>query len=107
MNKTASLHIRIDPMVKQQAEELFSGFGITITDAVNLFLHQSLLEYRLPFQPHQPRYNAETEAAIQETRDIIAGKIQTKSYNSYDEFEAEIMAEIEAEDALDAQAKAA
>jgi DNA-damage-inducible protein J len=107
MTKTASLHIRVDPTVKQRAEELFSGFGITITDAVNMFLHQSLLECRLPFQPHQPQYNAETEAAIQEARDIIAGKIQARSYSSYEEFEAEMMAEIAAEDAPEARAMAA
>jgi len=102
MAKTANLNIRIDPDVKSRAEELFSSFGITITDAVNLFLHQSLLEYRLPFQPHQPQYNAETLAAMQEAKDIIAGKVQTKIYTSYEEFEAEIMAEIEAEDAEEA-----
>ena len=107
MAKTANLNIRIDPNVKARAEELFASLGMTVTEAVNLFLHQCLLEQGLPFRPHQPRYNAETEAAIQETKDIIAGKIQTKSYSSYEEFEAEIMAEIEAEDALAAQAKAA
>jgi len=30
----------------------------------------------------EPKYNSETEAAIQEARDIADGKIQTKSYNS-------------------------
>jgi len=102
MAKTANLNIRIDPEVKSQAEELFSSLGMTITQACNMFLQQSLLEYRLPFQPHQPRYNAETLAAIQETRDIIAGKVQAKMYSSYEELEAEIMAEIAAEDAEEA-----
>jgi len=103
MAKTANLNIRIDPDVKSRAEELYSSFGMTITDAFNVFLHQSLLEYRLPFQPHHPRYNAETEAAIQEAKDIIAGRVQTKTYSSYEEFEAEIMAEIAAEDAEEAR----
>ena len=98
MAKTANLNIRIDPDVKARAEELYSSFGMTITEAVNVFLHQSLLEYRLPFQPHQPQYNAETLAAIQEAKDIESGKIQTKGYSSAAEFMAEIMAEIEEED---------
>ena len=38
------------------------------------FLHTSLMEGGFPFQPKQPRYNAETEAAIQETKDILAGR---------------------------------
>ena len=99
MAKTANLNIRIEPDVKSRAEELFSSFGITITDAVNLFLHQSLLEYRLPFQPHQPQYNAETLAAMQEALDIEAGLIQTKRYSSVEELHAELMAEMAEEDA--------
>ncbi|MCL2603021.1 MAG: type II toxin-antitoxin system RelB/DinJ family antitoxin [Defluviitaleaceae bacterium] len=86
MTKTANLHIRIDPETKSGAEELFSNFGITISDAVNMFLRQSLMVRGLPFEVRQPRYNAETEAAIQEAKGIIAGKIKAKSYSSLDEF---------------------
>ena len=82
MAKTSSLNIRIDPETKAGAERLFGSFGITVTDAVNIFLHQSLMVGGLPFDLKQPRYNAETEAAIQEARDIAAGKIITKSFNS-------------------------
>ena len=37
MAKTANITIRIEPETKKSAEELFSSFGITITDAVNAF----------------------------------------------------------------------
>ncbi|MDR2883930.1 MAG: type II toxin-antitoxin system RelB/DinJ family antitoxin [Deferribacteraceae bacterium] len=90
MARSANLHIRIDPETKAGAEELFSSFGITITDAVNIFLHQSLLEGGLPFQPRKLRYNAQTEAAIQEARDIMSGKIQSRIYESLDELNADI-----------------
>jgi len=36
----------------------------------------------LPFEMKQPSYHDETEAAIQEARDIAAGKISAKSYAS-------------------------
>lgn len=42
MAKTSNINIRIDPDIKEQAEHLFSKFGITITDAINMFLHQSI-----------------------------------------------------------------
>ena len=32
------------------------------------------------------RYNAETEAAIQEAEDIVSGRVRTKSYSSFGEF---------------------
>ena len=86
MAKSANLNIRIDPETKQNAEVLFKNFGITISDAVNIFLHQSLMVGGLPFEMRQPRYNAETEAAIREANDIITGKVQAKRYLSFREF---------------------
>lgn len=40
--KTERLHVRIDSKTKTEATELFDGLGITITDAVTLFLRESL-----------------------------------------------------------------
>ena len=64
MAKTASISLRIEPAVKAQLEALYASFGISVTDAINIFLHTSLMEGGFPFQPKQPRYNAETEAAV-------------------------------------------
>jgi len=64
MAKTAVLNVRIDPETKANAEQLFSGFGLTVTDAINVFLHQSIMEHGFPFEIRLPRYNAETEKAI-------------------------------------------
>ena len=100
MVKTANINIRIDPQTKHGAEKLFSTFGITISDAVNIFLRKSLMEGGLPFEMKQPRYNAETEAAMQEARDIMNGKKKVKSYSSADELFAELDAEYEAESRL-------
>ena len=97
MAKSADLHIRIDPETKTSAENLFSVFGITVTDAVNMFLRQSVLVGGLPFELKQPRYNAETEAAIQEARDIRAGKIKAKIYKSVAEMNADIDTDVDRE----------
>ena len=74
--------MRIDPQVKSDAEIVFASLGMTLSEAVNVFLHKSVLEGGLPFEVKQPRYNTETEAAIREARDIMSGKIQAESYNS-------------------------
>ena len=49
MAKTANLNIRIEPEIKASAEKLFASFGITITDAVNIFLHKAIMEGGIPF----------------------------------------------------------
>jgi len=85
MAKTANLNIRIDPTTKEAAEKLFSNFGITITDAVNMFLHQSLLTGGLPFHVKLPQPNATTLAAMQEIENTINSKA-TSSPQSVDDF---------------------
>ncbi len=97
MAKTANLNIRIEPEIKAQAEELFANLGLTVTEAINVFLHKALLVEGMPFEVRLPKYNAETLAAMQEARDILDGKIEAKTYNSAHELTLELEAEIAAE----------
>jgi DNA-damage-inducible protein J len=97
MAKTASLNIRIDPETKHGAEQLFSQLGITITDAINIFLHQSLMAGGLPFELKVPRYNIQTEIAMKEAQEIIAGRIKTKTYKSAKELSEELDKEMSTE----------
>lgn len=47
--KTGTFQMRINPEVKSQAESLFATYGLTLTDAVNIFIQQSLHSQGLPF----------------------------------------------------------
>ncbi len=96
MAKTANINVRIEPEVKQDVENLFGSFGISVTDAINIFLRTSIMEGGFPFIIKQPKFNAETEAAMQEARDIIAGKIPAKTYHSA----KELFNELDAEDGI-------
>ncbi len=93
MPKTASITVRIDPTIKNMAENIYSDFGITISDAINIFLHKSVQEGGLPFSMRRPIYNKTTLAAMQEAEDIASGKIHAKRYNSaqelFDELDSE------------------
>jgi len=89
MAKTAKLNIRIDPDTKQAAEKLFSNFGITITDAVNMFLHQALLTGGLPFPVKIPQPNIDTIIAMQEVETMSSSKASS-STQSVDDFFKEI-----------------
>ena len=66
MAKTASLNIRVEPETKTKAEVLFSHFGITLSDAVTLFLHQSIIDGGLPFRVGLGVPNATTVSALRE-----------------------------------------
>ena len=59
MSKTTTLTIRIDPAVKRKVEKLYSTFGLNLSDAINMFIHQSLRIGGLPFELKDPFYRGE------------------------------------------------
>ena len=52
---TTPTQIRIDTIVKEQANDLFSNLGIDMSSAVNIFLRQCILHGGLPFPVELPR----------------------------------------------------
>jgi len=63
-----TVQFRTENTVKQQCSDLFQALGITMSDAINLFLRQALLQGGLPFEVKLPQYNAVTRAAIADAR---------------------------------------
>lgn len=47
--KTGTFQMRINPEVKRQVEEIYAACGMTLTDAINVFLQQSINVGGLPF----------------------------------------------------------
>ena len=47
---TSTLQIRVDSDLRRDADELFSRAGLDISSAVRLFLRQSVIRQRLPFE---------------------------------------------------------
>lgn len=79
----ATVTARVDENVKKEAETLFKKMGLNMSTAMNLFLKKCILEQGIPFELKVP--NRETRKAMQETDDILSGKIEKKGYNSAEE----------------------
>lgn len=75
MAKSEILTLQIDSNLKEQAEALFSSLELTLEEAITLFLKASIQHGGIPFPVDHPRYNQETELALEEARDILSGKI--------------------------------
>ena len=71
MAKTASMYIRIDPIIKTDVEAIYAQYGMSITDAINVFLYTSRNIGGLPFDLRPSVPNAETLKAIREGNEII------------------------------------
>lgn len=64
--KTAFIRARTEPEVKERAEAVFRGVGLSPSRAVDLFYRQVALRGELPVELKLP--NALTEAAIEDAR---------------------------------------
>ena len=65
MAKTDTIHMRVAPEVKSEADSILSRLGISTTDAINMFLNQVILRGGLPFEVRLPTARSETLALIE------------------------------------------
>jgi len=67
---TSMLHIRVDDETKERATAALNAIGLSMSDAVRLFLHRVVVDQALPLELKVP--NAETRAAMIEADEMIA-----------------------------------
>ena len=72
--KTTDVRSRIEPEIKDRASSVLAECGLTLSDAIRLFLRQVVAQNGLPFEIRMP--NADTIAAMREVRAI--GKARFK-----------------------------
>lgn len=65
--KTAAVHSRIQPEIKQQAEDILQRLGLSPTEAIRMFYTQITLRNGLPFEVSIP--NEVTEKALKDSRE--------------------------------------
>ncbi|MDR1162621.1 MAG: type II toxin-antitoxin system RelB/DinJ family antitoxin, partial [Candidatus Accumulibacter sp.] len=69
MASTAMLHVRVDEHMKAQATETLAAMGLSVSDAVRVFLTRVVAEKQLPFVLKVP--NAETRLAMRDADAIV------------------------------------
>ena len=47
--KTSTFQFRINPQIRKRVEMVYAGCGLTLTEAINIFIQQSLNVEGLPF----------------------------------------------------------
>ena len=87
--QTSMLHIRVDDDIKEQATAALMTMGLSMSDAVRLFLRRVVVEQAFPLELKVP--NAETQAAMNESRAMMASRCDGKNrFASADEMFADL-----------------
>ncbi|MBK7613101.1 MAG: type II toxin-antitoxin system RelB/DinJ family antitoxin [Burkholderiales bacterium] len=69
---TTMVHVRVDVNVKEQAAQTLALMGLSVSDAVRVFLTRVVADQELPFAIQAP--NAASRVAIAEAGEIIKSR---------------------------------
>ena len=83
MEKSATLNLRVNPSVKQRAEEVLSQLGIPMSTAIDMYLNQISLTGGIPFPVTLPKAPASVNADI-----MNADEIHAKLQEGYEDMKA-------------------
>lgn len=77
MEKSMTLNLRVNPTVKQQAEEVLKQLGIPMATAIDMYLRQISLTGGIPFSVTLPKapasVNADSMSDAQLRAELMAG----------------------------------
>lgn len=90
--KTTTYNIRLNPVVKADAEKTFAAFGLNLSEAITVFLHKSIMECGFPFDVRSSKPNARLQAALQEADSMLADP-NLKTYPTVEALNAALDAE--------------
>lgn len=79
MSKSATIHTRIDPAIKEEAESILGSLGMKPSEAIQIFYKQIALRSGFPVELKIP--NEETRLTLEESR---AGK-NVESFSTKEE----------------------
>ncbi len=87
--KSANLYVRIEPDVKEQAEDILAALGIPASNAINMFYKQIILQRGIPFEVKIPASHPADMSALSEAEmdselekgyaDVKAGRTRSAS----------------------------
>lgn len=86
---TIAKNFRIDSELNNQANALLEGLGLSMSQAISMFLRQVVLHRGLPFDVKYPKRSADLLEAIEEAKRLEADP-KTKRYADMDEMWADL-----------------
>ena len=88
MEKSTTLNLRVNPIIKQQAEDVLKQLGVPMATAVDMFLRQITLTGGIPFAVSLPKapaaINADAMTVEQLRAELLAGYDDMRQGNTQD-----------------------
>jgi DNA-damage-inducible protein J len=66
MAKTSTIYARVEPDIKEQAEDILDQLGIPMSNAISIFLRQVVLQRGIPFDMKLPQHQVLDMSSLSE-----------------------------------------
>ena len=92
--KTASINVRLYPELKSEAESVFAYHGLSLPDAITVFLNHACRAGGFPFELKGAKWNDPVSLAALEECKQLESDPDAKYFNNM----AELIADLESDD---------
>ncbi|KJV59240.1 addiction module antitoxin, RelB/DinJ family protein [Rickettsia felis str. Pedreira] len=80
---TVDIRLRVSEDIKTEAEEIFKQMGMTMSEAMRIFLNQCINSGGLPFKPHIKIPNKETLESFKQAKN---GEFESYNLKQFEKF---------------------
>ena len=93
MASMAVINVNVDAKTKEQANLIFKDLGLNMSTAINMFLTQVVKRDGIPFEITNPKPSRELLEALEESEQILNGRIERKGYHNAEDMVMDIINE--------------
>ena len=77
--------VRVNDNIKKEIMPILNGLGLSLSEAINIFLYQVKLNNGIPFELKYPKFSDEMLEALKEADKIMENPEDYPSYKSVEE----------------------
>ncbi len=80
-----STTVRVNEEIKKEVTPILNSLGLSLSEAINMYLHQIKLNAGLPFEVKIPKFDKDLMEALEEAEEMMKHPENYKGYTSVDE----------------------
>ena len=88
--KTASINVRLYPELKKEAENIFAYHGLSLPEAINVFLTHACIVGGFPFELKGARWQDPISLAALEESILLENDPEARSFNNMTDLIADL-----------------
>ena len=77
--------VRMNDKIKDEVTPILDDLGLSLSEAINVFLRQVIMTESIPFTIKKTKYSAEMIAAIKEADEMLKNPEKYKSFDNVDD----------------------